>query len=107
MYGQITVFTLLDGRESAFDRLASEAVRTARDAEPDLVIYTCHEVVGAPTQRIFYQLFRDHAAFQDHQRQTYVLRFLGESRTHVLATNVIEIKLKDAKVLPLPWLTGR
>ncbi|MCW2886305.1 MAG: hypothetical protein QOE54_1364 [Streptosporangiaceae bacterium] len=107
MYGQITVFTLLDGRESAFDRLAREAVRTARDAEPDLVIYTCHEVVGGPTQRIFYQLFRDQAAFQDHQRQSYVLRFLSESRTHVLATNVIEVKLKDAKVLPLPSLMGR
>ena len=34
----------------------------------------------------------------------YVLRFLGESRTHVLATNVIELRLSDAKVLPLPSL---
>jgi quinol monooxygenase YgiN len=107
MYGQITVFTLLEGREGAFDRLVHEAVRTARDAEPDLIIFACHEVVDAPTQRIFYQLFRDEAAFQDHQRQQYVLRFLGDSRSHVLATNVIEIKLKDAKVLPLPSLMGR
>jgi quinol monooxygenase YgiN len=104
MYGQITVFTLLEGRQSAFDRQARDAIRAARDTDPDLVIYTCHEVVGAPTQRIFYQLFRDQAAFQDHQRMPYVLRFLGESRTHVLATNVIELKLSDAKVLPLPSL---
>jgi quinol monooxygenase YgiN len=106
MYGQITVFTLLDGRESAFDQLARDAIRAARDTEPDLVIYTCHEVVGAPTQRIFYQLFRDQAAFQEHQWMPYVLEFLGESRTHVQDTNVIVLKLNDAKVLPLPSLMG-
>ncbi|MEO5875157.1 MAG: antibiotic biosynthesis monooxygenase [Streptosporangiaceae bacterium] len=101
-YGTITVYTLLDGREQLFDRLAQEVLRHTREAEPDLLIYTCHEVQGAPTQRISYQLFRDYAAFKDHQRQPHVIRFLADSRTHVLATNVIELKLTGGKVLPLP-----
>ncbi|MEV4675326.1 MULTISPECIES: putative quinol monooxygenase [Actinomadura] len=106
--GQITVYTLLDGREDAFDRLAADLVKAALAAEPDTVIFACHEVVGGPTQRIFYQLFRDEAAFAAHRGQAHLRRFLAESRTHVLATNVIELKLGPAKVpLPAPGVPGR
>ncbi|REE98004.1 putative quinol monooxygenase [Thermomonospora umbrina] len=100
--GQITVYTLLDGRGEAFDRVVSEAVRAAREAEPDTLIFACHEVTGAPTQRIVYQLFRDQAAFAEHQRLPHVQRFAAESRPFVLTTNVIELNLTSAKVVPLP-----
>ncbi|MEW2359739.1 antibiotic biosynthesis monooxygenase [Spirillospora sp. NPDC029432] len=99
--GQITVYTLLDGREEAFDRLAEELVRAARAAEPDTLVFTCHEVENAPTQRIFYRLFRDQAAFAAHERQAHLRRFAAESRTHVLTTNVIDLKLGAAKLPPL------
>jgi quinol monooxygenase YgiN len=105
-YGQITVYTLLDGREGAFDRLSRDTVRAAQQNEPGTLIYACHEVVGAPTQRIFYQLFRDQAAFQEHQRQPYVRQFLADSRSHVIATNVIELRLDTAKVTPAAPPTG-
>ncbi|SNS32828.1 Quinol monooxygenase YgiN [Actinomadura meyerae] len=106
--GQITVYTLLDGREEAFDRLAADLVKAALATEPDTVVFACHEVVGGPTQRIFYQLFRDEAAFAAHRGQAHLRRFLAESRTHVLATNVIELKLGPAKVpLPAPEFPGR
>ncbi|MEU9016407.1 antibiotic biosynthesis monooxygenase [Actinomadura sp. NPDC048394] len=106
--GQITVYTLLDGREPAFDRLAAELVRAVRSAEPDTLVFACHEVVNGPTQRIFYQLFRDEAAFAVHRRQPHLQRFLAESRTHVLATNVIELRLGAAKLpLPAPDHQGR
>jgi quinol monooxygenase YgiN len=105
-YGQITVYTLLDGRESAFDRLSRDAVRAARQSDPGTIIYACHEVVGAPTQRIFYQLFRDQAAFQEHQNRPYVRQFLTDSRSHVIATNVIELRLDAAKVMPAAPPTG-
>ncbi len=105
-YGQITVYTLLDGREGAFDRLSRDAVRAAQQGEPGTLIYACHEVVGAPTQRIFYQLFRDTAAFQEHQRRPYVRQFLADSRSHVIATNVIELRLDAAKVAPMALPAG-
>jgi quinol monooxygenase YgiN len=100
-YGQITVYTLLDGRESAFDQLSRETVRAAQQGEPGTLIYACHGVVGAPTQRIFYQLFRDQAAFEEHQRRPYVRQFLTGSRPHVIATNVIELRLDTAKVISM------
>ena len=106
--GQITVYTLLDGREDAFDRLAADLVKAALATEPDTVVFAAHEVVGAPTQRIFYQLFRDEAAFASHRRTKHLQRFLADSRTHVLATNVIELRLGAAKVpLPAPDFPGR
>ncbi|TYK47052.1 putative quinol monooxygenase [Actinomadura decatromicini] len=106
--GQITVYTLLDGREAAFDRLAGDLVKAARATEPDTVIFASHEVVGAPTQRIFYQLFRDEAAFAAHRKTPHLQRFLAESRTHIIATNVIEMRLGAAKVpLPAPEFPGR
>ncbi|WP_243716251.1 putative quinol monooxygenase [Actinomadura darangshiensis] len=106
--GQITVYTLLDGREDAFDRLATDLVKAALATEPETLVFASHDVVGAPTQRIFYQLFRDEAAFAAHRRQPHLQRFLAESRTHVLATNVIELKLGPAKVpLPAPEFPGR
>jgi quinol monooxygenase YgiN len=105
-YGQITVYTLLDGRESAFDQLSRDTVRAVQQGEPGTLIYACHEVVGAPTQRIFYQLFRDQAAFEEHQRRPYVRQFLTGSRPHVIATNVIELRLDTAKVMPLAPPTG-
>ncbi|GAA0961745.1 putative quinol monooxygenase [Actinocorallia libanotica] len=92
-YGQIVVYTLLDGREQAFDRQVNQLIGQAVQAEPGILIFTCHEVDGAPTQRISYQLFRDREAFDEHQGRPYVHRFQAESRTHVLATNVIDLKL--------------
>ncbi|RFU42072.1 hypothetical protein DZF91_08480 [Actinomadura logoneensis] len=100
--GQITVFTLLEGREEAFDRLAADLAAAARAAEPDTLVFATHQVVNAPTQRIFYQLFRNEAAFAAHQRLPHLQRFQAEARPHVLATNVIEIRLGAAKILPLP-----
>jgi quinol monooxygenase YgiN len=100
--GQITVYTLLDGREEAFDRLAADAVRASREAEPDTLMYICHEVVNSPTQRIFYQLFRDQAAYRRHRHLPQVQQFATASRLHVLAMNVVELKVGEAKVPPLP-----
>ncbi|HEX2313837.1 MAG TPA: antibiotic biosynthesis monooxygenase [Thermomonospora sp.] len=105
--GRITVYTLLDGRGEAFDRVVAEAIRAARETEPDQLIFACHEVANAPTQRIVYQLFRDQAAFAEHQRLPYVQRFAAESRPFVLTTNVIELNLTAAKVVPLPSLTAQ
>jgi hypothetical protein len=66
------------------------------------VVYVIHLVPNAPLQRIFYEIYRDRAAFDRHENQPYMQRFAAERRSHVLATNVIELRLKYAKVAPLP-----
>jgi quinol monooxygenase YgiN len=101
-YGRILIFTLLDDRVAEFDRLAEETAEHVRTGEPDTLVYVIHLVPNAPLQRIFYEIYRDRAAFDSHESQPYMQRFLAERRASVLATNVIELRLKYAKVAPLP-----
>ena len=101
-YGRILIFTLLDDRVADFDRLAEETAEHVRTGEPDTLVYVIHLVPNAPLQRIFYEIYRDRAAFDSHESQPYMQRFVTERRAYVLATNMIELRLKYAKVAPLP-----
>jgi quinol monooxygenase YgiN len=101
-YGRILIFTLLDDRDADFDRLAEQAAEEVRTREPDTLVYVIHLVPNAPMQRIFYEIYRDRAAFDSHENQPYMMRFVADRRACVLATNVIELRLKYAKVAPLP-----
>jgi quinol monooxygenase YgiN len=101
-YGRILIFTLLEDRVADFDRLAEQSAEEVRTGEPDTLVYVIHLVPNAPLQRIFYEIYRDRAAFESHESQPYMQRFVAERRSCVLATNVIELRLKYAKVAPLP-----
>ena len=101
-YGRILIFTLLDDRVADFDRLAEQTAEEVRIGEPDTLVYVIHLVPNAPMQRIFYEIYRDRASFDSHEAQPYMQRFVAERRSCVLATNVIELRLKYAKVAPLP-----
>ena len=101
-YGRIVIFTLLEDRVADFDRLAEQTAEEVRTGEPDTLVYVIHLVPNAPMQRIFYEIYRDREAFDSHENQSYVQRFVAERRSCVLATNVIELRLKYAKVAPLP-----
>ncbi|MFF5209932.1 antibiotic biosynthesis monooxygenase [Streptosporangium sp. NPDC000396] len=102
IFGLLTVFTLIDGVGEMFDRLAEETLEAVRHSEPDTLVYVCHSVKSAPLQRIIYELYRDEIAYNDHQRQPHVERFVNERQNMVLATNVIELNVNAAKVMPLP-----
>jgi quinol monooxygenase YgiN len=101
-HGLIAIYTLLEDRVADFDRAADEVAEQVRANEPDTLVYVIHTVPKAPMQRIFYEVYRDRAAFEQHEKQAYVQRFVTARRPYVLATNVIELRLKYAKVSPLP-----
>ena len=96
------IFTLLDDKAADFDRLAEQTAEEVQTGEPDTLVYVIHLVPNAPMQRIFYEIYRDRAAFDSHENKSYMQRFVTERRAYVLATNVIELRLKYAKVAPLP-----
>lgn len=62
-FALVVRFTVRLGAEGEFDETTARTVERIRAEEPDTVIYTCHRVEGAPQQRIFYELYRDRAAF--------------------------------------------
>lgn len=105
-YGMISLVTLMDGKSEQFDRLAAQVVEDVRREEPDTLVFACHEVPSAPLQRIFYELYRDRAAYEEHRRRSHIRRFHAEREPYVLATNVIELRLTAGKTSALPGAFG-
>jgi quinol monooxygenase YgiN len=102
LFGQIAIYTLLEDRVHEFDQLTEHVVREVRGREPDTLVFIVHAVPSAPMQRILYEVYRDRAAFEWHREQPYVQDFEADRRPYVLATNVIELGLQQAKVSPFP-----
>ena len=114
-YGQLSIYTLHEDKTREFDRLAERAAEGVRAAEPDTLIYVIHVVPKAPMQRIIYEVYRDRAAFLAHERQPHIRQFAADRASCVLATNIIDLRLKYAKVTalspaaesPMPSPAGR
>jgi len=100
-YGRLSIFTLLDDKAAEFDRLAERAAEGVRTAEPETLVYVIHVVPKAPMQRIIYEIYRDRTAFESHEQQPHIQRFVADRRSCVLATNIIDLRLKYAKVAAL------
>jgi quinol monooxygenase YgiN len=102
LFGQIAIYTLLEDRIAEFDQLTEHVVADVRSHEPDTLVFIVHAVPSAPMQRILYEVYRNRDAYEWHRRQPYVSQFEADRRPYVLATNVIELGLQQAKVSPFP-----
>ncbi|MET9791546.1 antibiotic biosynthesis monooxygenase [Streptomyces canus] len=87
-YGLFVRFTLRDGAGEAFDALMQETTAGIRAHEPGTLVYACHQVEGAPNERIFFELYADRAAFEEHERQPHTRHFLAERSKYVEKTEV-------------------
>lgn len=96
MLGLLVRFTLKPGHEDAFDQLVTETLTGIRDAEPGTLIYACHHVRDAPSERMFYEVYRDAEAFKAHESGPHVVRFLAERKQHVTHFEVDFLALDDA-----------
>jgi len=102
LFGQIAIYTLLEDRVDEFDQLTQHIVDLVRSREPDTLVFIVHAVPSAPMQRILYEVYRDRSAYQWHTQQAHVQQFEADKLPYVLATNVIELGLQQAKVSPFP-----
>ncbi|HXW45583.1 MAG TPA: antibiotic biosynthesis monooxygenase [Streptosporangiaceae bacterium] len=102
LFGQIAIYTLLEDRIAEFDQLTERVVTDVRGHEPDTLVFIVHAVPSAPMQRILYEVYRSRDAYEWHRQQRYVTQFEADRRPYVLATNVIELGLQQAKVSPFP-----
>ncbi|GAA1982301.1 hypothetical protein GCM10009799_04240 [Nocardiopsis rhodophaea] len=96
LLGIITIYTLAEGHEDAFDDCADEVVDEVARREPDTLLFAAHTVPSAPQQRIVYAIYRDQLAIEEHEQQPHVMEFQRRSSSHVVATNVIELALSGA-----------
>src|SRR5919202_4159168 len=75
MFGLVARFTLKPEMGDQFDLLTRQTVSRV-DSEPGTLTYACHLVHSDPDARLFYELYRDRAAFEEHERTDHVRRFL-------------------------------
>ena len=99
-FALVVRFTVRAGSEQAFDRLTEEIASSIRERESDTLIYACHMVQENPQQRIFYELYRNRAAFERHQAYEHVRRFLAQRTDLVESTEVDFLTLQDGKTPP-------
>src|SRR5256714_2668866 len=92
-------FALKRGAGEAFDRLTSQTVEQIRAHEPGTLLYAVHRVEGDPDARLFYELYRDRAAFDHHEAQPHTRRFLAERGRYLTGFDVDKLSLTVAKVI--------
>ena len=74
---------LKPGHETAFDDLVAATLPAIQQHEPRTLLYLVHTVSDQPLQRVFYELYTDRQAFEEHEQQDHVRRFLDARTQHV------------------------
>ncbi|MGH3167752.1 MAG: putative quinol monooxygenase [Trebonia sp.] len=98
MFGLSVRFTCRDAESAAgFDRLVAKTVPEIRQHEPGTLVYAVHTVEGKPLERIFYELYRDRAAFDAHEEQPHTRRFLAGREKFLASTEVDFLTLQTGK----------
>ncbi|WP_235453791.1 putative quinol monooxygenase [Streptomyces olivochromogenes] len=90
-------FTLREGAGEAFDELVREAGAAVRTQEPGTLVYACCEVEGASNQRLFFELYADRAAFDEHGSQPHVRHFLSECEKYAERTEIDRLRPYSGK----------
>ena len=83
-----------------FDRLTAAVVEQIRKREPGTLLYSTGTVTDAPFSRIFFEVYRDAAAREEHERQPHVLRFHAAKDPLLVGKRVEQVTLGTAKGLP-------
>ncbi|MCP3014822.1 antibiotic biosynthesis monooxygenase [Nocardiopsis dassonvillei] len=98
MFGLSVRFTLKDeAAVDGFDALVAETLPHIRRSEPGTLVYAVHTVEGKPLERIFYELYADRTAFEAHEEQPHVKRFLDARGAFLASVDVDFLDLVDAK----------
>jgi quinol monooxygenase YgiN len=90
MFGLVVHFELREGLADAFDGLVAETLEGIRASEPGTVVYAVHRSSKDEHVRVFYELYRDRAAFDEHERQGHTARFLAEREQFLAAPPRVE-----------------
>ena len=82
-----------------FDELTAEVVQQITEKEPGTLVYATHAVEGAPLARIFYEVYRDRAAFETHEAADHVRLFHARKDPLVIGRRIEYLSPGSAKGL--------
>jgi quinol monooxygenase YgiN len=96
-FALVVRFTVRHGHEADFDQLVAETAEGIRARESGTLVYACHTVDGAPSERIFYELYASRAAFGSHEDMPHTRRFLSKREALLESTQVDFLGLTGGK----------
>ena len=85
MFSLLVRFEVLPDQLSAFDELAATTLQHIQTHEPDTLVYLTHQREGQANERVFYECYRDRAAFEAHEQSAYIQHFLSERSRYLAA----------------------
>ncbi len=89
MFGLVVRFDCRDEAATRlFDELTATVVQQVIAGEPGTLIYATHAVEGEPLARVFYELYRDRGAFEEHERAQHVREFHARKEPLLTDTRV-------------------
>jgi quinol monooxygenase YgiN len=91
MVALVVTFDLRPGTKASFLRLLSTTVKRIRATEPDTLLYVGHEVPGHATHLILYELYRSQRAFEYHEDQPHIKRFLTRRQQYLRCDPLVQI----------------
>jgi quinol monooxygenase YgiN len=98
VFGLVVRFTCKDEASAqAFDELVAATIEQIQQHEPGTLVYASHKVDGEPLLRIFYELYRDRAAFDAHEQQEHTKHFLSSRDLYVESVEVDWLTLQSGK----------
>jgi quinol monooxygenase YgiN len=98
MFGLCVRFTCKDDASAeAYDQLVAETIEAIKANEPGTLVYASHLVEGQPLLRLFYELYRDKAAFEAHEASPHTRRYLDERDRYLASTEVDWLTLQTGK----------
>ncbi|GAA5045459.1 putative quinol monooxygenase [Nocardia callitridis] len=101
MFALVVKFNLYsDEKATAFDQLVAETVEQITVHEPGTLVYATHTVADEPLSRVFYEVYRDREAFDEHERQPHTKRFLDARGEFVESFRVEFVTPTVSKGLP-------
>jgi quinol monooxygenase YgiN len=77
MFGLVVRFEVRPDTADAFDALVARTIPLIAEHEAGTIIYAVHRVDGEPHARVFYELYRDHDAFEAHGDQPHIHHFVS------------------------------
>lgn len=77
MFALVVRFDLKPGCESEFDDLVAATLTGIDHEESGTLVYATHRVSSDPSARVFYEVYRDRAAFDAHEGMAHTAAFLA------------------------------
>ncbi|GLW53834.1 putative quinol monooxygenase [Kitasatospora phosalacinea] len=88
-FGLVVRFELRDDEAAvAFDELVEHTLAGIKALEPGTLAYVVHAVPDEPNVRVFYELYADRDAFDQHEQQPHTKHFLAQREQYLSGVDV-------------------